>query len=72
MSEDQTPAVCSLAKIALETSPVTSMRTLCVEQVGDSLVLSGRVPTFYQKQMAQEIIRGVAADCEVVNSIDVD
>jgi hypothetical protein len=43
-----------------------------VEQVGESLVLTGRVPTYYQKQMAQEIVRTVAAEYELINSIDVD
>jgi osmotically-inducible protein OsmY len=72
MSDVQMSGLYAQAKTALETSDVISMRRLRVEQVGESLVLTGRVPTFYQKQMAQEIVRTVAAECELVNSIDVD
>ncbi|MCA9214259.1 MAG: hypothetical protein KDB27_14405 [Planctomycetales bacterium] len=71
MDEDQTNGIRALALNALAASPVYTMRQLEVEQDGDSLIITGRVPTFYQKQMAQEIVRHAVA-CELVNSIDVD
>ena len=48
------------AKAALQESPVFALRNLSVEQVGDNLILSGTVSTFYHKQLAQEVIRSVA------------
>ncbi len=60
------------AKIALQTSPIHALRMLQVESDGDALVISGRVPTFYYKQLAQEAIRTVVKDVPVINNIDVD
>jgi hypothetical protein len=59
------------AKSALEESPVFALRNLGVEQVGDNLILSGTVSTFYYKQLAQEVIRSVANGLGVVNDVDV-
>ena len=71
MDDVQDSQIRKLALKALAASPIYTMRKLEVEQVGDSLVITGRVPTFYQKQMAQEIVRH-AVSCDLVNSIDVD
>jgi osmotically-inducible protein OsmY len=60
-----------LAQEALHASPIFALRDLRVRQVGQSLLLSGRVSSFYHKQLAQEVVRAVAGMCEVVNSIDV-
>ncbi len=59
------------AKSALEESPVFALRNLGVEQVGDNLILSGTVSTFYYKQLAQEVIRSVANGLGVINGVDV-
>ncbi len=59
------------AQEALQASPVFALRELRVQQVGQSLLISGRVSSFYHKQLAQEVVRAVAGVCEVVNSIDV-
>lgn len=72
MTDDRLSGLVSEAKRALRNSPVYSMRHLDIETDGDSIVLTGRVPNFYQKQMAQEIVRHVISECHVVNSIDVD
>jgi osmotically-inducible protein OsmY len=61
------------AQSALSSSPIFALREVRVQQTrGGHLVLSGRVGSYYYKQMAQECIRAVAAGCRVVNSIDVD
>jgi hypothetical protein len=39
---------------------------------GRAICLSGRVATFYHKQLAQEVVRAVADGVQVVNSVDVD
>ena len=60
------------AQDALSRSPIHALRSLRVEQQGDSLVIQGRLSTFYHKQLAQELVRAVSNDCRVVNSIEVD
>jgi len=41
---------------ALQASPIPALRRLSVAEVGDAIVLSGRVPSYYYKQMAQETV----------------
>ncbi len=60
------------AQRALTLSPIHAIKVLHVEQVDDALLISGRVSTFYFKQMAQELVRAVAQDVQVVNQIEVD
>lgn len=60
------------AQNALATSPIYLLRQLDVEQVEDRLYLSGRVDTYYHKQLAQEVVRAVSGDVQVVNSINVE
>ncbi len=60
------------AQDALDHSSIHALRSLRVEQKDDQLVISGRLGTFYHKQLAQELIREVAGDVQVVNAIDVD
>ena len=60
-----------LARAALASSPIYVLRDLRVEQDNNSLLISGHVDSFYHKQLAQEVVRVVAKDVRVVNSIDV-
>ncbi len=60
------------AQRALSLSPIYALKVLQVEQVDDALLISGRVSTFYLKQMAQELVRAVAKEVQVVNQIHVD
>ncbi len=62
----------SEAKRVLATSPIFDVRTLQVERNGETLLLSGRVASFYHKQLAQEAIRAVADGVTLVNSVNVD
>lgn len=59
------------AKAALLKSRIYTLRTLVVEQEGESIVLRGRVESFYHKQLAQELVRVAVEGTEVVNSISV-
>lgn len=54
---------------ALQASPIKVLRDVQIARDGETLVLSGRVGSFYMKQMAQELVRSVVTDCEVCNSI---
>ncbi len=59
------------ARHALAASPIYSLQQLKVEQRDGFLVLSGTVNSFYHKQLAQEAIRSLACDVDVVNAISV-
>jgi hypothetical protein len=72
MPETTFSRVHSRAQAALGGSPIFALRRLQVNCNGESLVLSGRVATFYHKQLAQEVVRGATEGIEVVNSIHVD
>ena len=56
----------------LAESPISDVRRVDVEQVGDRVLLSGRVRTFYAKQMAQETVRSAVGKLQIVNSVNVD
>jgi osmotically-inducible protein OsmY len=60
------------AQLALARSPIYALRQLNVEQTDDSLVLSGTVGSYYEKQQAQEIVRSLAGSLEVINQIAVN
>jgi osmotically-inducible protein OsmY len=60
------------AQRALASSPVFDLRTLQVDVVDGSLLLSGRVETFYHKQLAQEAVRHVADGVQLVNDVAVE
>jgi osmotically-inducible protein OsmY len=60
------------AKAALSTSPIYVLRELQVKRIDDALILSGRVDTYYHKQLAQEVVRAVSGGLNLVNSIIVD
>ena len=62
----------SNAQSALAASPIYALRELHVEQNNDSLFISGRVGSYYYKQLAQEAVRAVAEGYRVINSIDVE
>jgi hypothetical protein len=59
------------AQSALTASPIFALQELRVEQLGESLLISGSVSSFYHKQLAQEVVRAVAEGIDVVNSINV-
>ncbi|MBI81558.1 MAG: transport-associated domain protein [Planctomycetaceae bacterium] len=59
------------ANYALSHSPIFALRELRVESESNTLLISGRVNSFYHKQLAQEVVRAVAGKCRVVNSAQV-
>ena len=71
MSERLADALQQRAQTALSTSPIYDLRDLHVERSGDQLLISGTVASFYHKQLAQEVVRAVVEDIEVINSVDV-
>ncbi len=60
------------AQAALRNSPFSDLREIDVRRDGDTLHLTGRVSSFYHKQLAQEAIRAIADGWCVVNEVSVD
>jgi hypothetical protein len=56
---------------ALADSSVAELRFLRVDESESEICLTGRVRSFYHKQLAQEAIRPVADGRLVVNRVDV-
>lgn len=60
------------AQAALTNSPFYELRELQVDPQGPALMISGTVSSFYHKQLAQEVVRSVCREVEVVNAIRVE
>ena len=60
-----------LAVSALRQSPFSALHSLEVMEEGDVIVLSGKVGSYYYKQLAQETVISVAGDREIRNNIRV-
>jgi osmotically-inducible protein OsmY len=60
-----------LAVSALQQSPISALHSLEVTEEGDVLILSGRVGSYYYKQLAQETVISIAGSRVVVNNIRV-
>lgn len=58
-------------KLALATSPQPEVRRLSLVIGPTELVISGRVSSFYLKQVAQETIKTAADGKRVVNRVEV-
>jgi hypothetical protein len=64
--------LCQKARLALHGSVIYALHQLTVEQVGSDLVVSGRVESYYHKQMAQEAIRAEMPTTRLINAVSVD
>lgn len=63
--------IAQAATSMLANSSVSDLRTLRVDKTETELQVSGRVRSFYHKQLAQEAVRLVAGGMQVVNRVDV-
>lgn len=63
--------VTNTASSVLSRSPVRDLRRIRVDGKADHLKLSGKVRSYYHKQLAQETVRGVARGMRLVNQIQV-
>ncbi len=76
------PAVCrspshllNIAEAAnecLRNSPYRDIRAVVCEYDHGVLLLKGRLPSFYHKQLAQEAVVRVSGVSQVINEIEVD
>jgi osmotically-inducible protein OsmY len=55
----------------LRKTPYQALRALSCEYDRGVLFLRGQLPTFYQKQLAQEAVVGLAGVVQVVNETEV-
>lgn len=66
-----TAHVATQAAHALKKSSHPALRGLCVEGTDGSLIISGKVTSYYLKQLAQETIMSVREGMQLVNKVDV-
>jgi hypothetical protein len=66
-----TTHIASLAAHALKKSSHPALRNLSVEGTEGNLIISGRVSSYYLKQLAQETIMSVREGMQLVNKVDV-
>lgn len=67
------PNLCAIARSYLESHPHFRGRVneVAISQEGRTLLLTGRLPSFYLKQLVQEAVRHVPGVQNVRNMIDV-
>jgi osmotically-inducible protein OsmY len=65
------PEIAEAANERLRNSPYRALRAISCEYDQGVLLLRGHVPSFYQKQLAQEAVAAVSGVIEVVNRIEV-
>jgi hypothetical protein len=56
---------------ALDESRIPALRRVVVEENDTSVVLTGTVPSYYMKQLAQETIRGLCGERRLINLMEV-
>jgi hypothetical protein len=59
----------SLAAEVLRQSPQPLLRRLKVEETGQEVVLTGTLPTYFLKQLAQETVRPLLGHRRLLNRI---
>ena len=55
----------------LTASPLPQLRRLVVTTTDDEIVITGRVSSYYMKQLAQEALRATVGDRRIVNHVEV-
>lgn len=66
-----TPSVVHQAAHALRRSSHPALHYLIVEEREETLVISGRVTSYYLKQLAQETLMPVRGGLQLVNQVNV-
>ena len=71
MTNAQATCATKAATAVLAENSVRELRLLRVDRTANDLQLTGRVRSYYHKQLAQEAVRSVAGGLQVVNRVDV-
>ena len=53
----------------LESSSIPELRRLVIETTDHEVILTGRVSSYYIKQMAQEAVRGCLGNRKIINRV---
>jgi hypothetical protein len=61
----------SAAELALRRCCIPALARVVVEETAVSVVLTGTVPTYYLKQLAQEVVRPTLEGRQLANRIEV-
>jgi hypothetical protein len=69
--EDHSEKIVRRVQGALQRNPYPLLRSLFFEYEGGVVILRGRLPSYYYKQLAQEALRGIDGVTHVVNEIEV-
>jgi hypothetical protein len=56
----------------LATSPLPQLRRLRVDANDDDVIITGQVPSYYFKQLAQEAVRPTLGDRRLLNLVEVN
>ena len=67
-----TATIISSAYHALKRSYYPPLRQLCVCETDNALIISGKVTTYYMKQLAQEAVMPVRGSLQLVNRVAVE
>jgi osmotically-inducible protein OsmY len=65
------PHLCALALSAIRSNPHTRQLAVEITAQDECLVLDGVVRSYYQKQMAQEVIKQIAGVQQIRNEVSV-
>ncbi len=65
------PSLAARIDQAIQTNPYVNGRTLRFETEGSRVVLQGSVKSYFQKQMAQEVVRKVDGVEQIDNCLEV-
>lgn len=57
--------------LALRHSPIPALRKLCVEESGIGVIITGRVSSYYLKQLAQEAVLPLLERQQLLNQVTV-
>jgi len=61
----------SRAAVVLRQSPLPALRKLSIEETDATVLIKGKVPSYYLKQMAQETVMPLLAGRALVNRVTV-
>jgi hypothetical protein len=61
----------SRATVALQESPLPALRKLSIQETEAIVLIQGKVPSYYLKQMAQETVMPELAGRSLVNRVTV-
>jgi hypothetical protein len=64
--------IISSAVHALKRSYYPALRRLSVESSDEAIIISGKVSSYYMKQLAQEAVMPVRGPLKLVNRVDVE